>query len=195
VRWFEEAYERIRAELVPEAPAFVTLTLAPLSAKVKGEPAVELCAFDRIVDAGDGFGDANLISLNLYHGYDTILQLAGLAHSMIHHALPPEERHGKKFQAIAQRIGLEAPWPATAPNATLTHQLRGIYRDLEDALGYAPVGRWIPTPPKEKKPSAAIRLRCQCSTPRTLTLSKTALEKGAVLCGKCREAFREMTAP
>jgi hypothetical protein len=195
IRWFEAAYEHLRAELVPEAPHGVALTIGWPTKKRQGK---DLCvgetAFEVFRNVCDGtFGCETLITLHPIQSDDLILQLATLVHEMIHHALPPEAKHKKEFQALATRVGLCPPWTATQPDGTLQQILRGILLDVNRDLGYEPTGHYTPKPPVPKKPGQKKKLKCKCDTPRTLVLPQSQVEKGVLICGNCHSPFVLMT--
>lgn len=196
VAWFEAAYHKIRAALLPEAPEHVTLSWSFPTKKRTGKGVcVGECIFEALKDHGLGFGGENFISLHPMVGEDIVTALATLVHEMIHHSLEPTVKHGKGYQVVAARVGLCKPWPEVVPDGTLQNTLRGIALELEREMGYLPVGVYVPPKPKERKPSAALRLRCTCPTPRTLTLSKVQHEKGAIMCGSCQTRFKPLTDP
>lgn len=196
IAWLELAYQKIREELIPEAPAHITLVVGYPTKKRQGQDlCVGECTFDVMDKHEAGFGAENIITIHPILGGDVVLMLAALAREMIHHALEPDVRNKKPFQAIAKRIGLCKPWTTVQPDGTLQQSLRGIALEVEKELGYMPVGVYQPPKPKEveKKPSQSVKLRCRCAVPRTLTLTKKQLELGSIMCGKCKKAFIPMT--
>lgn len=194
--FYEAAYERIREEILPDAPPSVTLTLGfPSRKRSAGRSTVGECAFDCIEKHGEGFGGENLITLHLLQGDDVIGTLATLVHEMIHASLEPTVKHGHQFQQVCKRVGLCKPWTATEPDGDLTHKLRGILLELESKLGYVPVGHYVPPAPLPKKPSSIRKLACACAKPRKFSLSYKKLEEGAIICGVCDEPFRIIESP
>lgn len=191
VAWYEEAYKRIREKIVPEAPPEVTLSIGFPSKKRSGKNmVVGECAFDCIKDHGLGFGGENLITLHLLQGHDIVATMATLVHEMIHAALEPDVKHGKEFRVMADKVGLCKPWTATEPDETLRNALRGIMLEMEEELGYLPVGSYTPPPPLPKKPPTTKKVQCQCAKPRVFSLSKKKLADGGILCAVCKERFR-----
>lgn len=196
VAWYELAYEKIRRDILPEAPPAVTISVGfPIKKRSGKNMAVGECAFDCFTEHGDGFGAENIITLHPILGDDVIDALATLAHEMIHAALEPDVKHGKGFQKVCKRIGLRKPWTATEPDGDLQNTLRGIALEVEEELGYMPAGFYVPPPPKPKRPSTRRKLECACEKPRKLSVGKTKLEKGPILCGVCREPFRVIDPP
>lgn len=194
VRWFEAAYARIREDLIPEAPVAAAITVGWPTKKRQGKDlCVGECHFDVFSGmTGHIFGAEALITLHPIQGDDVVLQLATLAHEMIHHALPPEAKHKKPFQVVAKRIGLCPPWPSTAPDGDLQHKLRGILLDVERELGFTPTGHFVPKPPPERKPASKKSIRCSCDVPRTISIPAPSLSRGAIVCGVCQSPFRVM---
>lgn len=192
IRWFERAYERIREEILPEAPPSVTLTIGfPLKKKSGKYMTVGECAYDCMVEHGDGFGAEHILTLHPIQGNNLITMLGTLVHEMIHCA-EPTARHGKAFQKLAKRVGLLPPWTATEPDEVLSNKLRGILLELEQELGYVPVGHYVAPPPPPKKPSTSKKLECGCK--HSITLSAKKAEQMKIICGICEEPFVVVTA-
>jgi hypothetical protein len=191
VIWYEAAYDKLRRDLLPEAPAVVTLTVGfPIKKRSGQSMTIGECAYGCMHDHGGEFGMENIITIHPVVGDDLVNALAVLAHEMIHHALEPGVGHKKPFQDIAKRIGLCKPWTATLPDGTLQKKLQGIVVELEEELGYLPRGYYVPPPPKEKKPVNKTKIRCQCAVPRELTIAAKFVDAGSILCGNCEKPFR-----
>lgn len=190
VRWYEAAYTALRKQILPEAPPDATIAVGFPSRKKSGKHlVVGQCAFDCIADHGGGFGAENLITVTLIQGDSLVDSLATLLHEMIHASLDPEVKHGREFQQVCQRVGLQKPWTATEPNAELRNNLRAIVVQLEGDLGYIPVGKYIPPPPKPKRKTTRKKMGCSCVPQRTFTASRKLREQGTLICGVCKERF------
>jgi hypothetical protein len=185
LQWAQLCYLRIRAELVPEAPAQVVLTWGFPARKRAGQDLnLAETQFECFTEP-ESFGDDTLIVLHPLLLRDEGEALTALVVQMIRAGLPPEEKNGKEFQSIAKRVGLLKPWKAPIAG----DQLRSaLLRIAEESDGLPPGHYVLPAPPA-RKPSAQKRHLCGCASPRVLLLSEAKLRSGAILCGTCREAF------
>lgn len=188
LEWFIRAYPILRRDILEEAPPSATITIGFPAKKRSGKNmTIGECHYDSMKNAGPTFGEENLIIIHPILLDRPVEALATLLHEMIHAALGPEVKaHGKEFQALAKRCGLQPPWTATTPDDALSKYLLGVANEL----GPLPPGVYVPPPPKPKKPSALKRYTCGCAKPRILTLSPSKLEAGPLLCGICKDPFR-----
>jgi hypothetical protein len=196
IRWLEIAYGLIRRDLLPEAPGSVTITLGLPSRKGSpANPVLGECHFEVVQQHGEEFGGENLVVVHFATFDDPVRALAALTYAMIRHALDPDEKHGSGFRAVAQRVGLEKPWQSANPSDDLVQTLRGIALEADRELGREPAGFFQP-PPKPARDAKAKepkrRFRCQCESPRILSIPKTLVERGDIICSLCSQAFRMM---
>lgn len=195
VAYYEAAYERIRAQILPEAPPSATISVGFPSKKRSGKAmTIGECAYDCIKDHEDGFGAENLITIHPIVGDDVVRALATLLHEMIHASLEPRVGHKKPFQVVCKRVGLLKPWTATEPDDDLRKKLQGIAYELERDLGYSPKGVYVPPPPRVVKASTVIKVGCACDNGVTLSLSKTKFERVRLLCGLCNSPYEVIHA-
>lgn len=193
VAFYEAAYDRIRNDILTEAPPSATISVGFPSKKRSGQNmTIGECAYDCIKDHGEGFGAENLITIHPILGDDIVRALATLLHEMIHASLEPGVGHKKPFQVICKRVGLLKPWTATEPDGELQKKLRAIALDVEDELGYMPTGVYVPPPVPEKKKSSIVKLVCGCTKGETLSLSRKKYEATRLICGICREPYQAL---
>lgn len=196
VAFYEAAYDRIRAEILTEAPPAVTITVGFPSKKRSGKNmTIGECAYDCIKDHGEGFGGENLITLHPIVGDDIVRALATLLHEMIHAALEPGVGHKKPFQVVCKRVGLLKPWTATEPDADLQNRLRGIALDVEADLGYLPTGVYVPPPAPAPRKTTIVKVACACEDGVTISLSQKKYERTRLLCGICGSPYHALAGP
>ena len=188
VEWFAKGYVILRRDLLEEAPPSATIVVGfPVKKRSGNTMTIGECHHGCMKGAGPEFGEENLIVIHPILLDRPIDALATLLHEMIHAALGPDVKaHGKEFQALAKRCGLQPPWTATTPDATLSEYLLGVANEL----GSLPPGVYTPPPPKPRKPSSLKKYHCGCAKPRVLTLSPSKLQAGPLICGVCKQSFR-----
>jgi hypothetical protein len=108
VRWLEVAYERVRAERMPEAPPLSEVALAysfPTKGAASGTSGSVLGQWigGKVEDSPNG--EQQLIVVHPRLWKDPAEVVGVLAHEMCH-AATPGDGHGARFAALAKRIGL-----------------------------------------------------------------------------------------
>jgi hypothetical protein len=184
-QWAQACYLRIRREIVPEAPAEVILTWG-FPAKKRNGPDLNTAEtqFECFTEAKH-FGGDTLIVLHPVLMRDPIEALTALTHQMVRAALPPDEKNGKEFKALAKRVGLLKPWKAPLATDDLRSRLLAISAEVDEL----PDGHYVLPKPAERKPSAQKKHLCACDSPRVLVLSEAKVRSGPILCGVCKQAF------
>jgi hypothetical protein len=97
--------------------------------------------------------------------------------------------HNKRFKAVAEEVGLTIPESDKSigwSNTRLTKETKALYKAQLAELTKALKLYRLPAPPKPDKPKSTTKVECGC---RSITLSNTFLDKGAIRCEECGEVF------
>jgi hypothetical protein len=116
-RYLEAAYDAIRRQLLPEAPAREQVALAfsfPTKGTASGHGGgvIGQCIYKGL--EGSASGECMMIVVHPSQWAEDVAVLAVLAHEMAH-AATPGAGHGRPFVELVRRIGLDGKPTATVP--------------------------------------------------------------------------------
>lgn len=179
--WLRAAYDLVRRELLPKAPAAVAISWSFPSkggtsasrrrigeCHYKGGSAVEVEG-DRVI----------LVSPTLQEPVEIV---ETMVHEMVHAALPMGSGHRAPFSQLAKSIGLVKPWTATSAGPELKAKIEGWLKKLP-----AWPGGYLKIVTQQK--NRQLKALCACEAPRILRGSQKMFDEGPILCGVCNERF------
>lgn len=175
IRWLEQAYHRLRKDILPEAPPKVNIAFGFPSGghlRLKNKT---------IGEHWSGFTDGSFISLHPTLGKDPVNMLAVLIHEMIHAAYPNDGHRGR-FPKTAKRVGLVGKMTATVAG----HALLSRLNDLSKKLGSFPPGSGDLVKTR-KQTTRLIKLICSCG--RILRASREEISRSHIICELCSKAY------
>ena len=177
--WLRVAYERLRADLLAEAPpvAAVAWSFPSKGATSRARRTIGQCWDGGGVRSVEG-GHAVLVSPLIEEPVEV---LSTLLHEMIHAAVGTDKGHRKEFSRVAKRLGFMKPWTQTPMGEELRSRLSSILCNLPPW----PSGHLVPAPPKQK----GRQQKAVCGCGRILRVARATFEGGPILCGKCGKAF------
>ncbi len=184
IAWLEEAYRLLRYELLPEAPARITIVFGFPSkgARDSRNKRIGEYAHAFVKGTGDQVENTGLISLHPTIFNDPSRVLDVLLHEMIHAAVP-ESGHRGPFRKLAIRCGLTGKMTATVATLTLISKFE---RFLNDRLPPMPPGYGDLTATRRKKQTTRM-LKYSC--PACSQIIRAANDNLYCVCGNCEELY------
>ena len=108
---------------------------------------------------------------------------AALIHELIHIKIGIQAKHGKAFKQEMVAMGLDGKPTYSHPSEMLITNLKTMNLPVLPELQLQKVEA------EKKQTTRLILLECACG--RKLRMSKATIEEGSIVCGKCREDFKE----
>lgn len=182
VVYLDAAYDLIRAELLPEAPARASVAMT-FGFPVRGASTAKVIGECHHLVKAQKQDQKKFICIHpaIWKAKDGLVVLATLAHEMAHAALPVGTKHGPAFAKLVTRIGLEGKPTATSAGP----QFKTWFKQAEKSLPKFPGG--IDLTFKLKKQTTRLRLfECQCDPPVKVRVGRDEFE---ATCNVCEEAF------
>lgn len=180
-RWLELAYQRIRADLLPEAPdlELVVLSWSFPSRGARGR------VIGECHDGVQGARERWAIVIHPSQWASSRDVLAVLAHEMCH-AATPGDGHGRRFRELVTRIGLVGKPTQTRPGPAFLSWAQG------SGLGALPLGTINPNASRRVQGTRQRLWECSCPRPVKVRCASDWLD---ATCGNCGQRFELKQGP